>query len=85
MQLHQAEEDLTAYYESLIDMFATEGWKNLIQDYQEAFESMTEYSDYDCETNDKWQYRRGELQQMRNILHYEDMVKAAYDERNKIQ
>ena len=38
-----------------------------------------EYADTACPTNDQWQFRRGELNTLRVITHYEEYIRSALD------
>ena len=71
--------ELQKYYEDLLTMFQTDGWKHLISDYTESLQSLQENSDYDCKTNDEWQFRRGEMQQLRNLIGFESFIRMSYE------
>ena len=73
------DQDIQKYYEDLLDMFQTDGWKQIMVDYGESLKSFQDNSDYDCQTNDEWQVRRGEMKQLRNLLGYESFIRSSYD------
>ncbi len=64
------------YYEDLLDLFQTDGWKAFIQDYKESMDVLVQNSSADCDTNDKWQFRRGELSQLHNVVNFEDYIRT---------
>ena len=61
-------------------MFNTQGWKDFQEDVKVELASSTNYSDLDCDTNDKWQYRRGQIAKLRALANYEVFIKTSYEE-----
>lgn len=72
-------------YEALVDMFVTDGWKAFIKSAGELERAITEGVVDSADTNDKWQYCRGQLHQLRSILGYEAFVRTAWDNHLKQQ
>lgn len=77
------QEELDKYYDALITMFQSDGWRYLQEDYRESLESLLRHSDLDCLTNEAWHFRRGELNQLRNITSFEEFIRSANDERDR--
>ena len=68
------------YYDDLLEMFNQEGWSNFIEDLDNMNKSLIESSPTACETNDQWQYRRGQLEILNYMLNYEALMNNALDE-----
>lgn len=66
------------YYDSLFELFSTQGWKNFILDNQEALDSLIEHAHIQCHDNDSWQVRRGEISQLMRLVNYEDFIRASF-------
>ena len=71
------------YYERLLDMFATKGWDEFVKDQRDAFAHLKNISHVDCDTNDKWQQRRGELFNIEKLINFELSIKNSYDNLEK--
>lgn len=69
-------EDDVKYYESLVMMFQSEGWKNFMKEYQTVFDTTLQQAPYTALTNDQWQYDRGYMAALRNVLGFESYIKA---------
>ena len=67
------------YYDNQFEMFNTQGWKDFEEDAVNALANATSSSDFDCTTNDEWQYRRGELSKIRALAGYQDFIKRSYN------
>ena len=70
--------DLQVYYETLIDLFSSEGWKTFILDQENAFEHLIFSASRDCPDGDSWQYRRGKLDTLNQIISFEEMIRNSY-------
>jgi len=75
--------ELQVYYETLIDLFSSEGWKTFIVDQESAFEHLTFSAPRDCLDNDSWQYRRGKIDTLSQIINFEEMIRNSYDSLEK--
>ena len=67
-------------YEALEDMFISEGWKIFIEDISVSENSLTQSAPTAAETSDQWHMLRGRILQLRNILGYENVVKASMEQ-----
>lgn len=70
-------------YESLVDMFASDGWKHFIEDAAELESVLTHGAVDAADSNEKWQHARGQIHQLRAILGYEDFITHSYTEQQK--
>lgn len=77
------EQQIEKYYDDMLDMFATDGWREFIKDAQESFSHLEHNARSDCDTNDKWQYRRGELSKLEYVINFESFIRKAYDMRQE--
>lgn len=71
------------YYEALIDMFATDGWKHFIQDQEDALEAMKDGAYIQCPDNDSWQVRRGEINSLAKLVNFEELIRYNLSEIEK--
>jgi hypothetical protein len=71
------------YYDDLLEMFNSDAWKTFNEDISLMYESLLESSPTACETNDLWQYRRGQLEILNYINNYEAVMINASEELSK--
>ena len=71
--------ELQLYYETLLDMFSTEGWKTFVDDQDSALGHLTITAARDCPDNDAWQYRRGCIATLSKIVSFEEIIRSNYD------
>ena len=62
--------------ETLMGMFGTEGWTVFIDRLKEAREGLLQACPHGATSNEQWQYARGQLYQMDQILGCEAFLKA---------
>jgi len=71
-------DNLTEYYESLLETFSTSGWKMFEKDLQEAFDGLNTLQNIaDSETF--WR-QKGQVEILQRMLAYRDGITAAYEE-----
>ncbi len=70
-------------YNNLTDMFESAGWKFFAKGTSELAEALVQAAPEGALTNDQWQYARGQIQQLRSVVHYEDYIKAGYAEQEE--
>ena len=75
--------ELQDYYESLLDLFTTDGWKTFIVDQESAFEHLVFSASRDCLDNDSWQYRRGKMDTLSQLINFEEMIRNNYNNLEK--
>ena len=65
--------------ESLLGMYSTEGWKLRKEQLQEILANWKENAHVDCQTNDIWQRRIGEINMLTFVLGLEDADREQYE------
>ena len=72
------DKDLQEYYESLLELFSTVGWKNFIEDLEAQAPSLEQIRTIDSE-KDLW-LRKGQIDILDRVLGYEETIKNSYEE-----
>lgn len=67
-------------YNSLVDMFNSDGWKVFISQVEETEDAATKGAVNAAETNDSWQFLRGWISCARGTAAYETFVRLSYEE-----
>lgn len=67
-------------YEALNDMFASEGWSLFNDAAQKLLDVLINAAPDHADTNDKWQYARGQIQQIKSIVSYPTFIKATWEQ-----
>jgi len=73
------DDDTRKYYESLIDTFATQGWKEFNRDIGESLAGLIDNSYNECHKSKDWHKRRGEIEQLSRIVNYENFIRQAFE------
>ena len=71
--------DENKYYDTIQELFATEGWKLFIEDMEANLNQARNAAPNDCITNDQWQYRRGMLQGLNYAYKWADIMEMQKD------
>jgi len=74
------DKETQVYYEDLLEMFQGKGWTSLKLDLDAMSKSMLQDSPINCDTNDKWQFRRGQLEILSYLTGYEDLMTNAFEQ-----
>ena len=72
------DQELQKYYETLLDLFASTGWKQYVEDItdnQEMLQDITTIAD-----EKQFWHRRGQLEAVTRILQYESSIKNSYED-----
>ena len=69
---------LNEYYESLLNLFSTDGWKNFQEDMLNSLDSLNDLQT--ITTADEFWLRKGQIQTLSLIVNYEQAAKSAYEE-----
>jgi flagellar biosynthesis/type III secretory pathway chaperone len=70
--------ELNEYYESLLEIFTTSGWKHFEEDLKRSLENLNTLQNIsDSET---FWHRKGEVSVLQTLLGYKDAITAAYEE-----
>ena len=72
------DQELEKYYESLIDVFMTEGWKILLEDFGDSEETLRDL--LTCKTEKELHYRQGQLDIIGKLLRFEDGIRNSYED-----
>lgn len=64
------------YFECMIDMFSTKGWKVFVDEMKQNLDTLVDSAVFDCEDNNRWQYRRGEIVRLQQIINFENLVRG---------
>ena len=70
-------------FESLLDLFASEGWKFFITSNDELKDALINAAPEGAITNDQWQYARGEIKQLRSVSSFEAYIRAGFAEQER--
>jgi cbb3-type cytochrome oxidase cytochrome c subunit len=65
-------------YEDMLDMFQLPAWKSYIEEAEELLTALKDAAVDYADTNDKWQFARGRMTQLRAVVGYENLVRAAW-------
>ena len=76
------DKELQKYYESLLDLFTHEGWKQFIEDIGDNSSLLNDITTIKDE-KDFW-YRRGQLEATQRILAYETAIKNSYEDEVRV-
>lgn len=74
------DQELTKYYDSLVDMFASDGWKEFMSDNSASLSSLVDNAYMDCRKSKDWHKRRGEIEQLSRIVNYEDFIRQSLEQ-----
>jgi len=66
--------------ETLWDLFNSEGWEILQKDNEMLLKAAIESADSECDTNEKWQFRRGNIQTLRYMTSLKAITRNQLDE-----
>ena len=67
--------ELEKYYRSFEDMFRSDGWKNLMQDFKGSAEQVNSVEA--CKDDKDLYFRKGQLVVMANMLNLEAQIETA--------
>ncbi len=69
--------ELQKYYDAMFDMMGSEGWKYLMEDFEEMRKASDTLNGIDDEK--KLHFRRGELSIINLVLNRKEMCEKAYE------
>ena len=75
------DKDLQDYYENLLDLFTTPGWKQFVEDISDNMEMLQDITTIQDEK--QFWHRRGQLEAVSRIIQYESSIKNSYEEFEK--
>lgn len=75
------EQELQTYYETLLDLFASKGWSQYIEDISDNKEILGDITTIQDEK--QFWFRRGQLEILNRVLSYESSIKNSYEDFEK--
>jgi hypothetical protein len=72
-----SQEDLE-FYERRFDLFALEGWKDLVEDFTKLRDTLQDISHINTE-QDLW-YKRGQIEMINYLVQLKTLTEQAYEE-----
>jgi len=73
-----ADFELQDYYEKLLELFSTDGWKQYIEDISDNIEYLMDITTIPDEK--QFWFRRGQIEAAQRILAYESSIKNSYED-----
>jgi hypothetical protein len=73
--------ELEKYYRSFEEMFRSDGWKNLMQDFKGSAEQVNSVEA--CKDDKDLYFRKGQLVVMANMLNLEAQIETAKQEQDE--
>ena len=73
--------ELEKYYRSFEEMFRSDGWKNLLQDFKGSAEQVNSVEA--CKDDKDLYFRKGQLVVMANMLNLEAQIETAKQEQDE--
>lgn len=70
--------ELQQYYEARIDMCASKGWKDLMEDVQKMYETYNDLSN--IETTDNFWKQKGFVEMLHWLLNIQKVSEATYED-----
>ena len=77
----EQQQETEAYYDAFLDMFASAGWKQLMEETKQNGVSLNNVSD--VKDQEQLWYVKGQLNILGNILNLETTVRFAIDQLNE--
>ena len=71
------DKELEQYYESYLDLFMTDGWKNFVEDFQLAASELSNIRR--VSTLEDMKFIQGKLEVIDNILNFETNIKNTFE------
>lgn len=72
------DKELQKFYEQRFDLFMQEGWKDLVEDFQELAKQVGDITKCNDEP-DLW-YKRGQLEMINYIVNLQELTERAFEE-----
>jgi hypothetical protein len=72
------DEELANYYNNLLTLFATDGWKQFQEDISDNMEILQDITTIPDEK--QFWFRRGQIEAVQRILNYEDAIVNSYED-----
>ena len=72
------DKELQEYYETLLDLFSSKGWKQYIEDISDNMEILQDITTIPDEK--QFWFRRGQIEALQRVLPYESAIKNSYED-----
>ena len=70
--------ELQEYYENLLELFSTKGWKQFLEDIGDNLEVLGDISTIPDST--QFWFRKGQVEAVQRVLAYEEAIVNSYDD-----
>ena len=74
------DKELTKYFETYMDLFLTDGWKQFKEEFEESHKHLNTLDTLHDEKH--FMYRKGQLEVLNRLVRFEDTIKGAFEEHN---
>ena len=74
------EKELDKYFETYMDLFLTDGWKQFKEEFEDSFKHLNTLDTLHDEK--QFMYRKGQLEVLNRLVRFEDTIKGAFEEHN---
>ena len=71
-------QDDLEFYERRFDLFAQEGWKDLVEDFEQLKKNLSDLAQISTE-QDLW-YRKGQIEMINYLIQLKTLTEQAYEE-----
>lgn len=75
------DKDLATYFETYFDLFASEGWKQFIEDTEGNINLVSDLMSVK-DANDLY-YRKGQLETLNRIVNFKELIERSYKEQQQ--
>lgn len=75
------DKDLERYFETYFDLFASEGWKQFIEDTEGNINLVSDLMSVK-DANDLY-YRKGQLETLNRIVNFKELIERSYKEQQQ--
>jgi len=72
------DKELEKYYESYLDLFVTDGWKNFVEDFQMAANDLANIRN--VSSLEEMKFIQGKLDVMDRIINFETGIRNTYED-----
>jgi fructosamine-3-kinase len=74
------DKELVIYFETYMDLFLTDGWKQFKEEFDESFKSLNTLDTLHDEK--QFMYRKGQIEVLHRLVNFENAIKDAFEEYN---
>jgi hypothetical protein len=74
------DKELLVYFETYMDLFLTDGWKQFKEEFDESFKDLNRLETLNDEK--QFMFRKGQLEVLHRLVNFEYAIKGAFEEYN---